>query len=1014
MIEVFSGTATLCSVAKQYGLDGSLALDKTKKRGAKATIFVFDILDPKDKELLYHWLESDVLAWVHIAPVCGTCSRARQIRNGGPRPLRSDTFPMGLPDLTPDERHRVNLANAMYVESCALFQFCALRGILVAMENPTNSLFWLTEPFVNLQQSIDLFHSDTQMCMMGGSRPKWTRLVANFNAIDELNVACDNSHQHQPWGKAKDAQGQEVYATSLEAEYPRRFCIALVQCILRQLQRQGLTLLPNSLFDVKDNKIFEMQTARIAAFNQPRKNKLPPLMPESSSIGVFYIAHASDIPLALHSKSTKLLDAFTKTGELATIPLHARFLRRTATTSPFSIRGGLQQGDACFEVAFGLPWSYNNFITRAAELGHPANFCKQVPEDIQEAINFQVNHSFEEVSQQRLDWCKRWLRRAAELDIAEREAAADRHPATAKKRLKLTREILESLNYEDVDVLQLLEKGSTLAGEIDSSCMFQPSFKPCITTVQQLESHAEMRNKLVMRMTKSSGDKALDEAVLKETQNEVACGWADGPWSLEELEYGATISRRFPLQQGSKIRMIDDYSVSGVNDSCTIHTKLDLHVVDTFIAAVRSYFDGMKASGRDMSLVAKTYDLKSAYRQVPIRADHLKFGYFCIYNCETDQVEVYRSRTLPFGATHSVFSFLRLARMIHCIVCRGAGLITTNFYDDFILASNECLKESSKNCMELIFLFTGWDFATEGKKATTFAQVCCALGVAFNLNRSCHGVLEICNTEARVADLIQQIQSFLELGTMSRHETLKLRGRLGFADGFLHGRLGALILKRLIDHAYGSNPSVDNELAHLLRLMCVRLETAGPKTVDAASFNEWLVFTDASYEKETKTGGLGAVLVDSAGQCRAWFSTKLDTDMCAGFGANDKDNIIYELELLAACLALDVWKEFLKASYPVVYTDNDSVRHALIRGVGLGMVAGTIMSLHLQMEVTNNTSAWFARVPTEANIADIPSRFQLHPFFEDGLNDSDKAAERTTFFLTEVMGARQMKGKRGR
>ena len=118
MIEVFSGTATLCSVAKQFGLDGSLALDKMRKKGAKATIFVFDILDPKDQELLYHWLESDLVAWVHIAPVCGTCSRARQIRNGGPRPLRSDTYPMGLPDLTSEERQRVDLANKMYVESC--------------------------------------------------------------------------------------------------------------------------------------------------------------------------------------------------------------------------------------------------------------------------------------------------------------------------------------------------------------------------------------------------------------------------------------------------------------------------------------------------------------------------------------------------------------------------------------------------------------------------------------------------------------------------------------------------------------------------------------------------------------------------------------------------------------------------------------------------------------------------------------------------------------------------------
>ena len=353
--------------------------------------------------------------------------------------------------------------------------------------------------------------------------------------------------------------------------------------------------------------------------------------------------------------------------------------------------------------------------------------------------------------------------------------------------------------------------------------------------------------------------------------------------------------------------------------------------------------------------------------------------------------------------------------MIHCIACRGAHLITTNFYDDLILASNECLKESSKNCMamELIFLFTDWDFATDGKKATTFSELCCALGVAFNLSMSDRGILETCNTEARVADLVQQLQGFLELGNLNRHDILKLRGRLGFADGFLHGRLGSLILKRFIDHAYGSISKLDDELAMLLRLMVVRLESAGPKTVDTGSFTEWLVLTDAAYDKEAKSGGLGAVLVDAEGRCRAWLSLKLDCDMCGIFGVNDKDILIYELELLAACLALDVWNEYLRASYPVLYTDNDSLRHALIPGVGRGLVAGTVMKMHLQIEVANNTSAWFARVPTEANIADFPSRFQLRPFLEDGSDDSNKAADHIQRFIGEVDEAKEMKKKKG-
>ena len=98
----------------------------------------------------------------------------------------------------------------------------------------------------------------------------------------------------------------------------------------------------------------------------------------------------------------------------------------------------------------------------------------------------------------------------------------------------------------------------------------------------------------------------------------------------------------FPYCRVKRSGWIDDYWVSGVNDSCTVNTKLDLHVTDTFVAAAKAYFEQMHACGKDTSLQAKTYDLKSAYRQIPIRDDHLKYGYFCIFNCEKGAVETYR------------------------------------------------------------------------------------------------------------------------------------------------------------------------------------------------------------------------------------------------------------------------------------------------------------------------------------------------------------------------------------
>ena len=42
--------------------------------------------------------------------------------------------------------------------------------------------------------------------------------------------------------------------------------------------------------------------------------------------------------------------------------------------------------------------------------------------------------------------------------------------------------------------------------------------------------------------------------------------------------------------EGAKTRMIDDFSVSGVNDSTSTHNKIDLHSIDAFAGVVPSYF----------------------------------------------------------------------------------------------------------------------------------------------------------------------------------------------------------------------------------------------------------------------------------------------------------------------------------------------------------------------------------------------------------------------------------------
>ena len=97
-----------------------------------------------------------------------------------------------------------------------------------------------------------------------------------------------------------------------------------------------------------------------------------------------------------------------------------------------------------------------------------------------------------------------------------------------------------------------MEQGSSLAGEIDASAVFQKAYKPCLSTLQQMEGNAERRNELVMGMTKSSGSETMDMAVLTETREEIRRGWADGSWCLDQLERGQQCPGGFPWIRGTK------------------------------------------------------------------------------------------------------------------------------------------------------------------------------------------------------------------------------------------------------------------------------------------------------------------------------------------------------------------------------------------------------------------------------------------------------------------------------
>ena len=67
-------------------------------------------------------------------------------------------------------------------------------------------------------------------------------------------------------------------------------------------------------------------------------------------------------------------------------------------------------------------------------------------------------------------------------------------------------------------------------------------------------------------------------------------GWLIGPLSESEVPEAAPILKRFGLRQKHKIRLIDDFSESSVNQTAMVSEFPVLHTVDVVCAALSFWF----------------------------------------------------------------------------------------------------------------------------------------------------------------------------------------------------------------------------------------------------------------------------------------------------------------------------------------------------------------------------------------------------------------------------------------
>ncbi len=190
-IELFAGCAKLSAALRAAGFQVVPIDSRFNKHKPFVKCIELDLTLDSSFDILESILrEHGAICYLHLAPPCGTASRARnrpvpawKIAQGAPNPvpLRSSSQPRGLPGLEGKDARRVLSANLLYEFTAKVFVLCMQLGIMCSIENPLNSYFW-DMPCIQKISHLEGVHEVCfQHCMYQGLRDKWSKWLVTAN-----------------------------------------------------------------------------------------------------------------------------------------------------------------------------------------------------------------------------------------------------------------------------------------------------------------------------------------------------------------------------------------------------------------------------------------------------------------------------------------------------------------------------------------------------------------------------------------------------------------------------------------------------------------------------------------------------------------------------------------------------------------------------------------------------------------------------------------------------------------
>ena len=381
--------------------------------------------------------------------------------------------------------------------------------------------------------------------------------------------------------------------------------------------------------------------------------------------------------------------------------------------------------------------------------------------------------------------------------------------------------------------------------------------------------------------------------------------------------------------------------------------------------------------GPACQLRAFSVDFQHAYKHIPIDATQTAFAHIAVAPPSGD-VLVAELRTQPFGSSRAPANWGRVTAFAQWLLSSLFGIYLAKYVDDCYSLEPNITCVTAFHVVKDVCDLLG--FKLELRKESPPMTCFNLLGAALTLGD--HRVTAAL-PERRKLDLVCELRSILSANKLSPGRAAKIRGKLGFAQSLLFGRMGRAHLAPLSARQYCRYPiqgwTLDPQLREILSWWIAVIPNAKPRSTPCVGRRPVVVYTDASGK-----GHIGCVIVDPEDNSRSTFHTHLPT------WALERMKIL-EFELFALILGLVIASETFPGRPLLFFCDNTAANAAIIRGSNKTWMGRCLCSVFWTLATSVEAPVWLEYVNTTINPGDAPSRIcgLLPPSLRSSLSVED-------------------------